>query len=131
MGRLDGADAWVRRRLMSVPGSAHIAGLRYPAFATAEELDELEPTRAAPRGGDPADYLVLRRRGEQRPSFAITTTEAANLLGLVQGYGSAREGSLEPIARVLHGFLGEDPRHLPDRCSTRRAFDRRGSSTEP
>ena len=69
------------RKIIGVgPRSAHIAGLRYAAFATPAELQDARATVIAPRPGDPADHLVVDAAGGR---FALTVTCAANALGLV------------------------------------------------
>ena len=63
------------------PRSAHIAGLPYEAFADPANLKSAQLEFISPRAGDPADYAILAGRDGQR--FALTTTGAANFLGLV------------------------------------------------
>ena len=70
------------RRVYGVgPRSAHIAGLPYACFLTAERLAGARPEPLAPRPGDPDDYLVLRLADGS--VAALTNTCAANALGLV------------------------------------------------
>ena len=92
------------------PRSAHIAGLCYPAFATAEELDDLEPTSAAPRGGDPADYLVLRAAGSIGHASPLPPRRRPISWRSVKGYGAAREVPRTASPALLQDFLAEDPR---------------------
>jgi len=87
------------------PRSAHIAGLRYAVYAEPAEIVEPVLETFAPKPGDPADYVLVCCRGEQR--FALTPSCAANLLGLVQDGDFAR-GNVEsarrafaPLARAL------------------------------
>lgn len=60
------------------PRSAHIAGLDYCSFTTAD-LTGAAARLIAPRPGDPEEYLVLELPDGSR--FAPTTTCAANALG--------------------------------------------------
>ncbi|MEI7527592.1 MAG: hydantoinase/oxoprolinase family protein [Elusimicrobiota bacterium] len=85
------------------PRSAHIAGLRYPSFDGADAFGEpaLHPVR--PKKDDPADYLGISVNGEEKPSLTFTTTEAANVLGLVKGYGRAGSPALDKLAGWLGG----------------------------
>lgn len=89
------------------PRSAHIAGCRYAAFCTPEELRGAAVERFAPRPGDPADYVRLRLRDG---GFAtVTPTCASNLLGYVPaaafsfGDAAAAESAFAAIARELGG----------------------------
>jgi N-methylhydantoinase A/oxoprolinase/acetone carboxylase beta subunit len=63
------------------PRSAHIAGLPYACFLTADDFGDASTELSAPRPGDPADYLTLRL-ADGRPA-ALTVTCAANAIGLV------------------------------------------------
>ncbi|RII13788.1 Acetophenone carboxylase gamma subunit [Streptomyces sp. YIM 130001] len=62
------------------PRSAHIAGLPYACFATADDLRDATVATIKPMSDDPADYAVLDAAGGR---FAITMTCAANALGRV------------------------------------------------
>lgn len=64
------------------PRSAHIAGLGYACFADPAEMEGAEVSLIEPTPGDAADHLILKAVGGRR--YAITTTCAANLLGMVQ-----------------------------------------------
>lgn len=64
------------------PRSAHIAGLGYVCFAEPEEIVDAEIELIQPTESDAADHAVLRSPGGK--SYALTTTCAANLLGLVE-----------------------------------------------
>jgi FTR1 family protein len=64
------------------PRSAHIAGLPYACYLTAETFSGASAELLAPRPGDPADYLVVRLADGRR--VALTNTCAANALGVVQ-----------------------------------------------
>jgi N-methylhydantoinase A/oxoprolinase/acetone carboxylase beta subunit len=72
-----------RNRVYGVgPRSAHIAGLPYACFSAATDFDGATAELIEPRPGDPADYLVVRRRDGRR--VALTNTCAANALGIVE-----------------------------------------------
>jgi len=64
------------------PRSAHIAGYPYACFADPAELEACRVVRIQPRPGDPEDYAILENPSGKR--FAVTTTCAANALGIVQ-----------------------------------------------
>lgn len=98
------------------PRSAHIAGLGYAAF------EEFEPKPYSvklvkPLAKDPEDYLALGRPPADgasigTPSFTITPTCAANMLGLVSE-GDCARGNAATIAegfKSLAAYLhkGED-----------------------
>ncbi len=70
------------RQIVDVgPRSAHIAGLPYSAFAKPGEIDDPELVLLRPKAGDPDDYAAVRSGGKL---FALTTTCAANVLGLAR-----------------------------------------------
>ena len=63
------------------PRSAHIAGLKYLAFAPSGAIDGSIPLLISPMPGDPPDYVILKNpKGE---SFALTLTDAAMMAGMV------------------------------------------------
>lgn len=62
------------------PRSAHIAGLKYAAFA-GQDFKSASLITISPKPGDPSNYVALKL-GENI-SFTITTTCAANFLGFV------------------------------------------------
>ena len=64
------------------PRSAHIAGLGYACFADPDELKDAKIDFIQPTPSDEADHAIIRSTNGK--SFAITTTCAANLLGLVK-----------------------------------------------
>jgi hypothetical protein len=95
-----------RIRVVDVgPRSAHIAGLPYACFASADELTDAVPIVIAPRQGDPDNYLVLEAPEGRR--FAVTVTCAANALGLVppnshaQGDGDAARLAFQVAGRWM------------------------------
>ncbi len=85
------------------PRSAHIAGLGYVCFTDPERLtgatlEIIQPTRR-----DECDHLVLRTRDGDR--LALTTTCAANLLGLVSE-GQFARGNADAAA-IAFALLAE------------------------
>ncbi|BAS27366.1 hydantoinase/oxoprolinase family protein [Limnochorda pilosa] len=87
------------------PRSAHIAGLAYAVFSEPEEMEGAELEVFAPLPGDPAEYVAIRAASGKR--FALTLSDAANLLGLAAP-GEYAHGNVEaarrawgPLARVL------------------------------
>ena len=64
------------------PRSAHIAGLPYAAFADARDLVDGTLELFEPKAGDGADHVAVR--GCDGTRYALTTTCAANVLGLAQ-----------------------------------------------
>ena len=85
------------------PRSAHIAGLGYTCFAEVKELREAEIEFIKPTESDADDHVILRCRDGK--GFAITTTCAANLLGLVKAEHFAF-GNVES-AQIAFEKLGE------------------------
>jgi len=93
------------------PRSAHIAGLPYAAFQPLEGMVDPELELVQPKPGDPRDYVAVRFADGRR--VAITTTDAANVLGVVKpgdySYGdpeAARRAMAALAARV--GLSPED-----------------------
>jgi N-methylhydantoinase A len=94
------------------PRSAHIAGLAYAAFATPEEIERPVLDVFEPKPGDGCDYAMIRTGGAGSPvqNFALTTTCAANALGLVPttahscGNRAAARAAFAPLA----AYLGTD-----------------------
>lgn len=86
------------------PRSAHIAGLPYACYATADELRDAKLATVSPMADDPADYAVLDAAGGR---YAITMTCAANALGRVPEGDFARcdqdvaKAALAPLAAAL------------------------------
>ncbi|MCU1500938.1 MAG: hydantoinase [Ilumatobacteraceae bacterium] len=64
------------------PRSAHIAGLQYACFTSTETLRDATVEIGPAMTGDPDDYVILRTASGER--CALTTTCAANLLGVVE-----------------------------------------------
>lgn len=83
VGVAGGSMLRVRRgRVYGVgPRSAHIAGLPYACFAPPGSMDGASLEIIAARQGDPSDTAILRTASGR---FALTTTCAANALGLTE-----------------------------------------------
>ena len=114
VGAAGGSMARVRRRSVAETGprSAHIAGLPYACFSSAEELRGCELELLAPRDGDPESYAVVRSR-ECR--FALTVSCAANALGLPDA-GEHAAGNRE-AALAAFSALGARLRQDPQRAA--------------
>src|SRR5437879_1486411 len=80
------------------PRSAHIAGLPYAAFQAPESIVDPVLEFVQPRPGDPGDYVAVRLRDGRR--VAVTTTDAANVLGVVKP-GDYSSGSVEAAQRAM------------------------------
>ncbi|MCA1222431.1 hydantoinase/oxoprolinase family protein [Streptomyces sp. 8L] len=99
MIRIDGGKA-----VTVGPRSAHIAGLPYACFASAEDLRDAKLATVRPMEGDPADHVVLDAAGGR---YALTMTCAANALGRVPEGDFARadqdvaRAALAPLAAAL------------------------------
>lgn len=94
------------------PRSAHIAGLSYACFTAPEELEGAEIEIIRPTPSDPNDYIVLRTTAGKR--IAITTTCAANLLGLIQphhfafGNRQSAETAFAILSRTIRDQTAEE-----------------------
>ncbi len=100
------------------PRSAHIAGMGYTCFSEPEELEGAVLELIQPTKSDAPDHAILRTRSGK--GYAITTTCAANLLGLVKpehfAYGKLESARIafEILSRHL-GETGGSPEHLAER----------------
>jgi N-methylhydantoinase A len=100
------------------PRSAHIAGLPYAAFLPPEAIVDPELEFMEPRPGDPHDYVAVRLVDGRR--VAITTTDAANVLGVVQpgdyAYGDpeAARRAMAPLAARLGQSVDDTARRILD-----------------
>jgi N-methylhydantoinase A len=104
-----------RRRLAEVgPRSAHIAGLAYASFASADAFDDADLQLVAPRPGDPEEYAVVAAGGR---TYALTATCAANALGLVPR-GAHAHGSRD-AALAAFAPLAERLRTRPEGAARR------------
>jgi N-methylhydantoinase A/oxoprolinase/acetone carboxylase beta subunit len=113
MVRLDGD------RIVDVgPRSAHIAGLPYAAFQPAAGMVNPEVELIQPRAGDPRDYVAVKLADGRR--VAITTTDAANVLGIVKpgdySYGDpeAARRTMVPLAARVGLSLEDTARRILD-----------------
>ena len=102
---------WSGKRITDIgPRSAHIAGLQYSCFADPSDLEGGQIITFAPRTGDPMDYLAIEVGGGR--IFAITTTCAANAIGVVPtsdyAYGNHK------AARLAMSILGKRINCSPD-----------------
>jgi N-methylhydantoinase A/oxoprolinase/acetone carboxylase beta subunit len=95
------------------PRSAHIAGLSYEAFTPLAEVIGVEPKTGDLLPGDPADYFYLQN---EKRKIAVTTTGAANMVGLVPEHDYARGGK-ENVRLAFEAFgklLGKKPLETAD-----------------
>jgi len=95
---------WHVGRIVDVgPRSAHIAGLRYPSFATAADFVDPHIEMLQPSPSDPDDYIAIRSGADQSPAFALTTTDAANILGVAGSYARGDSATVDRLATCLTG----------------------------
>jgi N-methylhydantoinase A len=113
MVRIDGD------RLLDVgPRSAHIAGLPYAAFQSPRDIVDPVVEFIQPKPGDPRDYVAVRLADGRR--IGITTTDAANVLGVVKpgdySYGDpeAARRAMAPLAAQLGLGVDETARRILD-----------------
>jgi len=100
---------WSGKKITDVgPSSAHISGLRYSCFAEPQELEGGQIITFMPKEGDPIDYIGLEVGAGKR--FAITTTCAANALGLIpeNDYAKGDQKSAQLALSILAQRLGMD-----------------------
>ena len=109
-------------RLIDVgPRSAHIAGLPYAAFADPAAFEGAMLETFEPRAGDGHDYIAIR--GGDGTRYALTTTCAANVLGLAKpgdhahGNGNAARAAFQPLAMLLGVDVETAARQVLD-CAT-------------
>jgi hypothetical protein len=100
------------------PRSAHIAGLPYAAFQPAAAIADPELEFIQPKPGDPQDYVAVRLRDGRH--VAITTTDAANVLGVVKpgdySYGDpeAARRAMAPLAERLGRSVEDTAQRILD-----------------
>src|SRR3984893_7108266 len=100
------------------PRSAHIAGLPYAAFQPAASIVDPTVELIQPKADDPAGYVAIRLGDGRR--VALTTTDAANVLGLVKpgdySYGDpeAARRAMVPLAARLHLSVEDTARRILD-----------------
>ena len=100
---------WSGKKITDVgPRSAHISGLRYSCFAEPQELEGGQIITFMPKEGDPIDYIGLEVGAGKR--FAITTTCAANALGLIpdNDYAKGDQKSAQLALSILAQRLEMD-----------------------
>jgi N-methylhydantoinase A len=100
---------WSGKKITDVgPRSAHISGLRYSCFAEPQELEGGQIITFMPKEGDPIDYIGVEVGAGKR--FAITTTCAANALGLIpeNDYAKGDQKSAQSALSILAQRLGMD-----------------------
>jgi N-methylhydantoinase A len=100
---------WSGKKITDVgPRSAHISGLRYSCFAESQELEGGQIVTFMPKEEDPIDYIGIEVGAGKR--FAITTTCAANALGLIpdNDYAKANKKSAQLALSILGHRLGMD-----------------------
>jgi N-methylhydantoinase A len=108
------------------PRSAHIAALPYACFLAPAALADATAAMAAPRSGDPADYVVLHLADGGRA--ALTNTCAANALGIVEA-GDYAEGDRDAAragfaaAGALLGLDGDEVARRMLQASTQAVGD--------
>ncbi len=96
------------------PRSAHIAGLKYVAFSEPSEFDDIEFILIQPKPNDPPNYLAIKRKNSDKPEFALTTTDAANFLGVVseKAYSKGSFESVEKIFLKLSKIMKKPPKEI-------------------
>ncbi|MDX2156368.1 MAG: hydantoinase/oxoprolinase family protein [Hyphomicrobiaceae bacterium] len=109
-------------RLVDVgPRSAHIAGLAYAAFADPHAIVQPVIELFEPKPGDGSDYVAVRVADGRR--FALTTTCAANVLGLTapgihaHGNRDASRQAFAALATYLRTSVDDAARAVLD-CAT-------------
>lgn len=95
------------------PRSCHIANLPYVAFTEPSEFDKAEVIQISPKEGDPKDYIAIRAKGKE---YALTTTCAANALGLVKegDYSYGYPESAKKCFKLLAEFLNMDEKTVAE-----------------
>lgn len=100
------------------PRSAHIAGLPYAAFQPAAAIGDPQVDLIRPKADDPEGYVAIRLGDGRR--VAITTTDAANVLGLVKpgdySYGDpeAARRAMAPLAARVGLSVEDTARRILD-----------------
>ena len=98
---------WSGKKITDVgPRSAHISGLKYSCFAEPQDLEGGQIVTFMPKDGDPIDYIGIEVGAGKR--FAITTTCAANALGLISDddYAKGNKQSAQLALSILGQRLG-------------------------
>ena len=103
------------------PRSAHIAGLGYPSFTAIPDEAPLALELVQPRPRDPADYVAVRVGAAGAPQLTYTTTEAANVLGLVEGHARATSPAAARVSDWLAAELRTSAHDLASKVLARAA----------
>lgn len=69
------------------PRSAHIANLKYAAFAGTQDFSNIAIKKIQPLKGDPDDYLAIVPESSPQTQYTVTPTGSSYLLNLVKAYG--------------------------------------------
>ncbi len=83
------------------PRSAHIAGMRYEAFAAACDINEPVVKLIAPKDNDEPEFAVIECGGGN--IFSLTLAGAANVLGAVPK-GDYAEGNIDAARKAWETF---------------------------
>ena len=103
------------------PRSAHIAGLGYPSYAALPPGATLGLALVQPKPGTRSTTSAFGLPGTDAPALAYTTTEAANVLGLVEGHARATSADAARVSDWLAAELGTTARELATRVLGRAA----------
>jgi N-methylhydantoinase A/oxoprolinase/acetone carboxylase beta subunit len=93
------------------PRSAHIAGLHYASFESAEKFEGAQLVHLKPTEKDADDYVAIETVSGER--FALTPTCAANVLSVIpedafaRGNVEAARKAFEPLAEKLNASVEE------------------------
>jgi N-methylhydantoinase A len=107
---------WSGKKINDVgPRSAHISGLKYSCFAEPQDLEGGQIVTFMPKEGDPIDYIGIEVGAGKR--FAITTTCAANALGLIpdNDYAKGNRQSAQLALSILGQRLGMNMEDVADK----------------
>jgi N-methylhydantoinase A/oxoprolinase/acetone carboxylase beta subunit len=107
---------WSGKKITDVgPRSAHISGLKYSCFAEPQDLEGGQIVTFMPKDGDPIDYIGIEVGAGKR--FAITTTCAANALGLIPNddYAKGNKQSAQLALSILGQRLGMNMEDVADK----------------
>ena len=107
---------WSGKKITDVgPRSAHISGLKYSCFAEPQDLEGGQIVTFMPKEGDPIDYIGIEVGAGKR--FAITTTCAANALGLIpdNDYAKGNKQSAQLALSILGQRLGMNMEDVADK----------------
>ncbi len=88
------------------PRSAHIAGMRYEAFAEDSDINDAAVKLIAPKENDEAKFAVIECGGGK--SFSMTLAGAANVAGAVPNgdYAEANKAAARKAWEAFAEFLG-------------------------